>query len=246
MLPRLATAAALATSTAVFALVGCQTDITIEDGTTSSTSVGVTTSVSASASTGAVSFCDGYDDSDGSTSVTVTVTNASPFPLYLPADCTGAPILDVTPASGPDGNTYAFDPSCLQTCADLQHEPAYECGVCAPASILIASGASRDFTWQGTALSAPRQMPAQCWDVPQQADSCVTLLAAAPQTYRFLVNGFANCGDGACACDSEGLCSGYATGQPGYATPSELLYPTEGKVEILFDACAFGCAEPQP
>ena len=158
----------------------------------------------------------------------------------------GAPILDVTPASGPDGNTYAFDPSCLQTCADLQHEPAYECGVCAPASILIASGASRDFTWQGTALSAPRQMPAQCWDVPQQADSCVTLLAAAPQTYRFLVNGFANCGDGACACDSEGLCSGYATGQPGYATPSELLYPTKGKVEILFDACAFGCAEPQP
>lgn len=244
MLRRLAALAAAATTTAALALAGCETEIIIDDGnpTGSGSTTSGTSSTGSNTTTGSV--CDDYSDSEGPSAVVVTITNQSPFPIFLPAGCTSEPVLDIDPLEGPDGNAYGYDESCLQTCADLQQHPQYACGACAPASILLPPGTSRQLTWKGTALTPPRDMPATCWNVPQQAGTCVTEIGAPAQAYRFNVQGFADCGAGDCACTSEGLCSGDPSGQEAFSNVAKISYPEDGKVEILFDACAFGCAEP--
>lgn len=239
----------VAASTSLVVATGCQTEIIIDDGTTSGSgaTTGVTTSVgSTSVTTGSGPNCAAFSDSEGPSPVTVLITNSSPQPIFLPANCVGEPVLGISPTTGPDGNTYAYDGSCLQTCADLQKEPQFDCGACAPASIMIPSGGSREFIWDGTALSSATQMPASCWFAPQEASSCVQKLGAPSQAYAFGVQGFAECGDGtgSCACTPDGHCGGDPKGQEAFANPAKINYPSEAKVEILFDICAFGCAEP--
>lgn len=236
------TAAALTTFAAT---TGCETEIVIDDGTSSGSTTGSSTGTGASGSTSSGGVCDGFFDEDGAGAVTITVRNQSPLPVFLPANCSGQPVFQITPTGGPDGNTYAYEPSCLQTCADLKTEPQYACGACAPASIRIGPGEARSFTWDGTALTAPTSMPAACWFEPHDG-TCVERVAAPAQAYAFNVDGFAGCGapGEACSCTSDGQCSGDPSGQQAYATPTKISFPQANQVEILFDICAFGCAEP--
>jgi hypothetical protein len=186
--------------------------------------------------------CDAFADAPSPGSVTVRFVNDSFADVYLPASCSG-PDFTLRPNAGPDGVTYAFDGSCLQTCGDLRTQPPVLCGACPPASYKIPHGGSHEVTWNGTGIRS-QEMPAACWASNDGGRTCSQVVAAPAGTYRVEAMGFGSCGDGEpCACDSEGYCGGNATGLEAYAEGTTFDFPTGTVVEVLFGVCAFGCGD---
>jgi hypothetical protein len=180
----------------------------------------------------------------GNGTVTVRIRNNSGQPIYLPANCSTL-AYTMTPLGGDDPDeSYVYDPSCLQTCEDLQTEPPYACGACAPATFLLPAGATRDVSWNGTGLAYGITMPAECYADPQMAMACSRIVNAPVGDYRIDVVGYSKCDEGFdCTCDSNGVCYGMAGGFEAYPDPAVLSYPSESLVEVVFGVCAFGCAD---
>ncbi len=191
-------------------------------------------------STGSGGTCPGFEDAAGSGAVTVRFHNKTGLPVYLPAQC-DAVDYTIHPTIGDDGITYNFDGTCLQTCADLQTEPAFACGACAPRSYLLADGATREVTWNGTGLLYGVAMPTACYAQPQ-GNTCAKIVSAPATNYRIESVGFSTCGAG-CTCDPSGVCSGSAEGQQVYADPVKFDFPQANVVDVVFNFCAFGCPD---
>jgi hypothetical protein len=202
---------------------------------------GSATTTSTSVTTGSGGACAGFADADGSDTVTIRFRNQSESTVYLPVGCQTINFA-IDPITGPDGVTYNYDPSCLQTCEALQTSPPYACGACLPRSYRLEVGATREVTWKGTGLKPDVKMPLACWAAPQQTTLCSQILAAPTASYRITASGFSSCGAG-CTCDAEGVCAGSAEGAPALASPVKFAFPTNDVVEVVFDTCAFGCPD---
>jgi hypothetical protein len=104
----------------------------------------------------------------------------------------------------------------------------------------VETGATRDFTWQGTALRSGAAMPLACWDKPSgDATTCDEVVPAAPGAYTFEAKASNACPG--CTCDPMGTCGGGPQGQLVNATPATVDFPTGSLVELVFPVCAFGC-----
>jgi hypothetical protein len=223
--------------------VGCnvsvETDPTGAGGSTSSSSS--TTTGSTSVSTGTGGACPGFEDAVGNDTVTVRFRNNSEDAVYLPVSCESIDFA-IDPVNGPDGVTYNYDGSCLQTCEDLQKNPPFACGACAPKSYRLEVGATREMTWDGAGLKPNIPMPPACWAAPDKGGICSQIVAAPAASYRISALGFDSCGAG-CTCDAQGVCAGSAAGMQASASPVKFNYPADKVVEVVFDVCAFGCPE---
>ena len=218
-------------------LAACSGSVTTEP--TGSGGNGTTAASTTGATTGSGGTCPGFEDATGIGTVTVRFHNDTGLPVYLPAQCENISYT-IQPPGGSDGVTYNFDPTCLQTCAELQTEPAYACGACAPRSYLLPTGATREVTWNGTGLLPNVTMPDACWAQPQ-GNTCQKIVSAVASEYAIQALGFNSCGDG-CTCDDKGICNGSAAGSQAYADPVKFTFPTKNAVDVIFGGCAFGCA----
>ncbi|MEO5729125.1 MAG: hypothetical protein ABI134_36080, partial [Byssovorax sp.] len=202
----------LASGLGIMLAVGCSESVETNppgSGGSSSSSSNTTTG-STSVSTGTGGTCPGFEDATGTDTVTVRFRNNTTSAVYLPVSCESINFA-IDPVTGPDGVTYSYDGSCLQTCEDLQKSPPFACGACAPRAFRLDVGATREVTWEGAGLKSGVSMPASCWAAPGSDKSCSQVVAAAAASYRISALGFASCG-ATCACDAQGVCAGSAEG----------------------------------
>jgi hypothetical protein len=209
-------------------------------GNAATTGVSSTGASMTSASTGSSGLCAGFDDATSAGAVTVRFHNDTGSPLYLPAQCDSIDYT-ITPLGDTDGTNYTFETTCLQTCAELQKEPPFACGACAPRSYLVAPGATRVITWNATGLKPDIAMPASCFAQPQSYP-CAKIVNAPPAPYNVQATGFSSCGAD-CTCDSDGVCSGGTEGQQAFADPAKFSFPEDNAVDVVFGFCAFGCPD---
>jgi hypothetical protein len=210
-------------------------------GTGATGGTGGTGGTGATGGTGGAGVCSTFGDEPGAGSLTLHILNQTPQPIYLPGDCEGQPVYELIPNNaGEDITTYPFDPSCLQTCADLQTEPQYECGACAPAAIRIDPGQTRDVVWNGAGLRGGYQMPAQCWAAGGGAGSCSRIVTAPAGMWSAHATAFNQCTDN-CTCQPDGNCFGTASGQMAQADQVTFAFPSATSVDVVFNTCAFGC-----
>ena len=225
-------------------LAGCGNTVEVNTGGaggagSSGTGKGSTTIATGSTTTGTGGACSGFADAQGSAPVTVRFRNNSNLPIYLPANC-NAVAYSITATNSPNGPSYVYDESCLQTCSDLQTQPQLQCGACAPSSYLLEPGATRDVAWNATGLSN-RTMPSSCWKQPSpNQTSCGQIVDAPPGSFLVTAMGYASC-DGNCQCDAQGVCNGAATGAQAYPDAAKLNFPGDSLVEVVFGVCAFPC-----
>ena len=235
---------ALAAGLGLLLTAGCNGSVTTDppgsggSGGTSGTTTGATATGSTSATTGSGGICAGFEDAKGANTVIVRFHNNTGVPVYLPAQCAGINYT-IKPKSGDDGVTYNFDTSCLQTCFDLQTQPPFACGLCAPTSYFIAPGATREVAWDGTGLRSDVAMPNACFAEPQ-GGLCPQIVSAPADKYGITATGFSSCGAG-CTCTPEGICSSSGEGMQAYADPVVLDFPSQSVVDVDFGICAFGC-----
>ena len=194
-----------------------------------------------SGGSGAGGACAAYADATSPGTTTVRFHNEAGVPIYLPSMC-DTPSFTIEPDSGPDGNTYVYETSCLQTCQDLQTQDQYACGACAPSSYLIPPGGTLEVPWDRRGLRNQVQMPAACWHSTQGSQTCSQFVAAPAGTYQVQAIGYATCNgfDGACQCDAGGHCNGDASGQEAYADWIT-FQSSDGAVDVVFGVCAFPC-----
>jgi hypothetical protein len=215
---------------------------TVETGGTGSGGSGTTngsTGSNGSSGTGAGGQCAAFADQKGAASVSVHFVNQTGQPIFLPTLCAGVDYT-ITPLGGPDGTSYVYDRSCLQTCQDLQTNPQFECGACQQTTIRIDPGGTREVPWDGTGLRSA-MMPAACWDPAGNPGSqCGQKVAAAPGGYRIDATGFSGCA-GDCTCDAQGVCTGAADGVQAFPDPVMFGFPDKLQVDVVFSSCAFGC-----
>jgi hypothetical protein len=185
--------------------------------------------------------CDPWTDFPGLSTVTVSFKNNTGMPIYLPMSCTDV-VYTITPASG-STTSYVYDPSCLQTCQDLQTQPQYDCGACLEQTRRIDAGATHTLTWNGTGLGPYVDMDAACWQGGVAYGKCTDKVQAPAGSYTFGATAYSACGDsgGACTCTEEGACAGSPTGTQATGTPASINFPAANAVEVVFDTCAFGC-----
>lgn len=222
-------------------VVGCNGTVTGVGGSGGSGGTGGTGGVGGTGGTGG-GECASFADQPGTASVTVRFRNDTGQPVYLPTQCGGGIDYTIDLPGGADAPVYVFDHSCLQTCAALQTEPQYECGVCQPTVFRLDPGATHDVVWDGTGLFFQWSMPAECWEQPSSNLSCQQIVTAAPALYDVSAIGHSSC-DGPCTCDAQGLCFGSPSGQVAQSDPQTIYFPEEALVEVIFNVCAFGCAD---
>lgn len=188
--------------------------------------------------------CDYYEDHSAEGLATFRVRNETGLDVYLPAACDVAEFtVEKSPTPDPDIAYGTSGRTCLQTCETLQKEEPYVCesSGCAPASIRVPAGASVDVQWGGTGRQE-QEMPAECWLSDNPEASCTQIVRALPALYKVSFRGFTECGD-ACTCNAAGICNGEATGLEATVQSFAFDYPAVPPVvEVVFDACAFGCA----
>jgi hypothetical protein len=185
--------------------------------------------------------CDPWTDFPGLSTVTVSFKNNTGMPIYLPMSCTDV-VYTITPPNAADSTRYVYDPSCLQTCQDLQTQPQYDCGACPEQSRRIEAGATYTLTWDGTGLGPYVDMPAACWSGGQAQSKCTNKVRASAGSYTFGATAYSTCGSsgGACTCTADGACAG-GSGSQAMGTPASINFPAANAVEVVFDTCAFGC-----
>ncbi|HZO17084.1 MAG TPA: hypothetical protein VFB62_27595 [Polyangiaceae bacterium] len=210
---------------ALIALAACDgTAVADDDGTTS---------------------CLGYADEEAYASLTVRIRNDSALDIYLPAQCAWLDYRFV-PTEPSDAIYRNRSGGCLQTCAELQEEPQRACAAddCATTALLVPSGGSADLVWDGTGLLTGLDMPAGCYRDPNDASTpCSRIVAAKPGEYRLDITGYTQCGESGCTCEPDGTCWGQATGQSATPDPMAFQFPASAPVEVVFNQCAFGCAD---
>lgn len=207
--------------------------------TTTTTSTTTTTATSTTTTTATSQVCAPFADEQGTGTVTVRFRNNTGMPLYLPAGCSNVRYTIKTPGGGDPAVTYAYEPSCLQTCEELWTAPRYACGACAPMSYLLEPGGTRDVIWDGTGLTY-ETMPTECYAYPDDAGGCSRIVTAPAGSYVVDALGYSGC-EGDCTCDVDGVCLGSASGAQAIPDPTTLSFPEDSLVEVLFGSCAFGC-----
>jgi hypothetical protein len=228
--------ASLAAIIALAATAACTTNVAFDDDGGGAGGSG------ASGGTGGTGgTCSVYDDQTSPSTVTVTVRNDTGMTIYLPTSC-GQLMPNIEPSAGFDGTSYTYDDSCLSTCEDLQTGEPIACTAeaCALTSIAIAHGATYQLEWDGTGLKNT-EMPAACWNTADYGPNCSQIVTAPGGDYSVGLQAFDSC-EGDCACDG-GVCWGSAVGNEGLHDNAGFSFPEDGSVEILFGACAFGCAD---
>ncbi|APR81482.1 Hypothetical protein A7982_06831 [Minicystis rosea] len=187
--------------------------------------------------------CSAFDDEEGQSSVTLHMRNDTTMPIFVRGDCQGEATFTMHQDGGGDPSTgFPFDPGCLQTCEGFQTQPQFICGACAPAVIRIEPGGTHDEVWNGTGLRSGLLMPSLCWFESPHVETCSKVVTAPAGTWTASVTAFSDCGDG-CTCDANGSCFGTATGLSATVTSASFAYPTTNSVDVVFDVCAFGCAD---
>jgi hypothetical protein len=233
---------ALAAGLGLSLTAGCNASVTTDPpgsgGSGVTTTVGATTAASTGASTGSGGSCSGFDDAKSPATVSIRFHNETSIPVYLPVQCSTIQYT-IKRLSSDDLVNYTFDPSCLQTCFELQTQAGFECGACAPTSYLIPAGGTREIAWNATGLTMDIPMPAACYFQPQSSE-CQKIVSASPDKYGITALGFNSCGVG-CTCDATGLCTGSAEGAQAQADPVTFGFPGESAVDVTFSVCAFGC-----
>ncbi|MEJ7730618.1 MAG: hypothetical protein WKG00_15530 [Polyangiaceae bacterium] len=192
-------------------------------------------------SSGSGGACAAFADETGSGPVTIRVVNGTPLDIYVPATCSQGDMTIV----GADQQVWSDKVSCAMTCEALQTHPLAQCDACAVNAILVPAGGVRELSWSGTDMTIA-DMPAECWFEPGNADlGCVRILAAPAQKYQAVVAGYNQCDGreaGPCEC-TEGVCFGTAGGALATPIPAFFEYPSGHQVDVVFDACAFGCPD---
>lgn len=188
--------------------------------------------------------CIPFHDAEPLSAITIRIRNESGQDIYLPAACNALEYA-ITPVSGEDGVYYgpAYD-SCFQSCEELQTSELEPCpaDACAATSIRLAPGSNIEVPWDGRGL-INGNMPAECWYSQDFGSQCTQIVNASSGDYAISLQGFSDCGEG-CECDEQGLCFGQASGIEAYPNAATATLPSKTVVEVLFDVCAFGCAEP--
>jgi hypothetical protein len=120
------------------------------------------------------------------------------------------------------------------------------CNFSTPTTFLLEPGATREATWDGVGQFRANDewsMPCHCYSkIGYPGAACDRVVTAPEGLYRIDALGYAECDD--CACDDEGVCTGKTAGVEATATPVTMSFPTDTLVEVVFDACAFGCPDP--
>lgn len=222
-------------------LTACGSSVVGGGGQTSTGGGGNTTTTDTGLGGGA---CDPWHDYPSVAMVTVSFKNNTGVPIYLPMNCTNV-IYTITPPNPGDTTQYVYDPSCLQTCEDLQTQPQYECGACLEQTRRIEAGATHTLTWSGTGLGPYVDMDAACWQGGVAYGKCTDQVQAVAGSYTFGATAYSACGEGgsACTCTEEGACAGSPTGSQAMGTPAIISFPGANAVEVVFDVCAFGCPD---
>lgn len=196
---------------------------------------------------GAGGECKGFEDAEPGAPTTFRFVNQAAFDIYLKASCDE---LDykIEPSAGSDGTYYGrVGGACQQSCEDLQTSERLLCeaAACAATSYRIPAGGTLEVDWDGRGQK-PVEMPNECFKDPSSSDACSQIVAAEGGNYKLSIEAYSACGSDstACTCDANGLCDGEATGQSAFTNPISFSLPANLPVEYVFDACAFGCAEP--
>ncbi|MFO0551036.1 MAG: hypothetical protein U0271_21785 [Polyangiaceae bacterium] len=188
---------------------------------------------------GSTGPCAGYEDEPSTGSVVIRIRNDDFVPVYLPGGCDGL-AYGLVSNSGTSA-TYNFDGSCLQTCEDLQTQPQYECGACAPLAFLLNPGESVEATWTGTGLISD-SMPASCFADNLGGTSCSRIIGAANGQYTVSITPYSGC-DAGCECDpATHECFGYVGGVEGTMSSATFTFPQATSVDLAIPPCSFGCA----
>jgi len=220
--------------------VGCSSDVNVEGGGGEGGGSGGEGGEGGSGAGNPV--CAAFADQESAGDVTFTVVNQSGQDVYLRGSC-DAINYSVDPEDGPDGTFYGdVGGSCQQSCEALQTEDQLLCeaDACAPSSILVQDGETREIRWGGLGQKSV-EMPAECWFSESSGTSCQQYVAAEAGSYDLKLGAFSDCGED-CVCDVNGACTGDATGVEAVANEATFDFPASGPVEIVFDTCAFGCA----
>lgn len=210
---------------------------------TTTASAEATTGNGGAGSTGSGDTCPGFEDAKSTTPVTVRFHNNTGVPLYFLRNCSDISY-EIHQLGNGDGVLYAFDPTCVQTCAELQTQPIADCESCVPTAYVIPAGGTHEMVWNGTGLKPVLDMPPACFFQQQDGYYCDQIISAAPTTYTLIARAFASCSAG-CVCDANGECTGSIAGADAYADPVTFGFPGESVVDVVFGACAFGCP-PNP
>lgn len=239
---------ALAVALCAALAVGCDSEITTEPGEggggggeiTASTAL-ATSGSGGSGAAGGGAACLGFEDApeEGASPVTFRFRNETSQDIFLPAQC-GEVAYHLEPDAGGDPTLYGDEPPCFRSCEDLQTEEPIACAPCAPGVFRLPPGGSLERTWGGQGRR-PSAMPAECFLHPSGDDSCPQVVNAPAGTYVARATGYAAC-EGGCACEGPDVCFGEPAGASAKATVT-FTHPAD-VVEIVFEACAFGCPEP--
>ena len=87
-------------------------------------------------------------------------------------------------------------------------------------------------------------MPQACWYGESAQGRCAQIVAAEAGPYAVRVSAYDAC-TGPCVCDGD-ECLGGVGGAEAKSEPVTLKFPEQGEVEVVFEACAFGCPEETP
>lgn len=202
----------------------------------SSTATGAATTGQATeptGSTGPGDMCEEFLDApELREPIRISVRNTAQVPLFLPfGDCSSpTPFTIEALSDGASWSTFGCSYTCEnQFCTD-------EC--LSIGSIMITPGGVADiFTWDGL-LTAPRVLPAACWD--GDADIPCDVLRSAEAGEHHLTVLFSQellgCDPDLCTCDLEGFdfCQVWNEGEPVPQFSAEVVFvmPTAGPIAI--------------
>ena len=164
--------------------------------------------------------------------IRISVRNTAQVPLFLPfGDCSSPTPFTIEALS--DGASWSTN-SCSFTCENqFCTDECLSIG-----SIMITPGGVADiFTWDGL-LTAPRVLPAACWD--GDADIPCDVLRSAEAGEHHLTVLFSQellgCDPDPCTCDLEGFdfCQVWNEGEPVPQFSAEVVFvmPTAGPIAI--------------
>ena len=179
---------------------------TTDEPTTTTTTTATPTSTSTSpTSTGTPASCEAFLPPEAvAEPTTITLTNASPGPIWLGAvGCAGLPDLAILDGVG-QNHFFVFEPCSPAPCELLlAGDCPLGCDDCVvPASLRLDPGASFSILWAGADV-AFMEMTAECAPGPGCAGECVAARERPAGTYEIAVTAARKC-LGTCDCASPG------------------------------------------
>jgi len=183
--------------------------------------------------------CSAYLNEESLGAVTFRVRNDTAADIYLMKAWSLR--FDLQPTAGPDPRDPIYDvpdSPCAGTCETAQKEGSSSSGTCEFGSVRIAAGGTLDVPWDGRG-SVFVGMPSQCYAFGAST-FCRQYVAATPGSYTIQMSAYQEC-SGECSCDGDGNCTVPLSGLSESSKPATFSFPQDKLVEVVFDACSFGC-----